>query len=338
MSENALILIGGNNLGSKWSSEEEKYLIDNWCKSDIGIIMEELNRTEDSITRKAQRLGLAKGPKDCLKKRWTTTEEKIIYEFYQLKSVNELLTYLPGRTRESIVKKAKQLGLSSENRYWSEEQVAYLEEKWGVLPVENIARKLERTKSAILLKAHKIGLREQAIANGEYLTPKYISSVLAVGVRTVYSWMDNGYLKHRKLKINSIKKYQITISNLKLFLENYQGKWNACAADIAFIKMCFTTSRDKGKNHVPEWLIRKIELDKQRKPSLCRKQWTIKEEITLSSMINRGVTCKEIAALLNRSFYSIQGKVSSKRYGQQLHNSYGNSTSTQELNQIMSLG
>lgn len=325
-------------MGSKWSSEEEKYLIDNWCQSDIRIIMEALNRTEDSITRKAQRLGLGKGPNDCLKKRWTAAEEKIIYEFYQLKTINELLTFLPGRTRESIIKKAKQLGLSSENRYWSEEEVVYLEEKWGVLPVENIAKKLERTKSAILLKAHKIGLREQAIANGEYLTPKDVSSVLAVGARTVYNWIDNGYLKHRRLKINSIKKYQISVSNLKLFLENYQEKWNACAADISFIKVCCTTSRENGKNQVPEWLIKKIELDKQKKHTLCRKQWTVKEEITLGSMINRGITFKEIAALLNRSFYSIQGKVSSKRCGQLLHNSYGNSTNIKEMNQVMSIG
>lgn len=321
---------------NKWNVQEEKYLIDNWGQADASIIMKILDRTEDSIVRKAQRLGLKthKNPNEYLKKRWSAEEENILREFYQIKPMDDLLSLLPGRTRESIIKRAKLLGLNCENRHWSEEEIMYLEEKWGVVAIDNIARKLGRTKNAILLKAHKIGLREQVIANGEYLTPKDISDVLVVGTKSVYNWMEKGYLKYRKLRINSVKKYQITIANFKLFLETYQEKWDTRVADIKFINTCFTSY--KGNTEAPEWLMSKIELDKQKKSLMSPKQWTVKEEITLKSMINRGKTYKEIAILLNRSFYSVQGKVTSKRR-EQLQNNSSISTNIKEMNQISNL-
>jgi DNA-binding CsgD family transcriptional regulator len=298
----------------RWTFEDEKYLQDNWRQADLSFIVKTLNRTENSVIKKAQRIGLdtLKAPDKHLKKKWTAAEEKILQEYYSVKPICELLGFLPDRTKDSVIKKAKQLGINSENRHWSEEEILYLEEKWGVIPVENIAKKLGRTKNGVLLKAHKIGLREQVIANGEYLTPKDIATILGAGTRTVYNWMGKGYLKYRRLKINSVKKYQITIDNFNLFLENYQDKWDSRTADIKYINSCFITGSHKGTSQTPEWLESKIKLDKQKKSQLCRKQWTVKEEATLKSMINTGKTYREIAELLDRSFYSVQGKVASR--------------------------
>lgn len=300
-------------MSNKWSLEDEKYLVNNWSTTELDIIIGVLNRSGDSIIRKAQRLGLSKDQNKLAKKKWSPEEEKVLYDFYQLKPISELLTLLPGRTRESIIKKAKQLGVNSENRYWSESEVVYLEEKWGVIPVENIARKLNRTKSSILLKAHKIGLREQVLANGEYLTPKDIATILSVGTRTIYCWMDKGLIKYRRLKINSIKKYQIKISSFAQFLEAYKEKWDSRIADIDYIKACFLTGREKGNNHTPEWLLNKIEEDKHNRHSFSRKQWTVKEKVKLKGMADSGISYRNIAALLNRSFYSIQGQMTSIR-------------------------
>jgi|GEM_PF-911736 len=323
----------------KWSQEEQSYLVENWGQVDLRVVMEVLDRSYDSIVRKAQRLGLDtdKYPKEYLTNRWTEHEESILYNFYQIKPMNELTLLLPNRTRESIIKKAKQLGLNCENRHWLEEEVTYLEEKWGVMTIENIAKKLARTKNAVLLKAHKIGLREQIIANGEYLTPKDISTILAVGTRTVYNWMDNNYLKYKRFKINSVKKYQISIDNFKLFVEEYQDKWNTRTADIKFINSCYTTCRDKTNTQLPEWLLQKIKLDKEKKLPISRKQWTVKEEIAVKSMINVGKTCKEIAQLLNRSFYSVQDKISSKRQ-EYLQSNNITSSNINEMDQISMVG
>lgn len=323
----------------KWSFEEQKYLSENWGQVELRVIMEVLDRSYDSVVRKAQRLELDsnKYPKENLTNRWSEQEENVLYSFYQVKPMNELILLLPNRTRESIIKKAKQLGLNCENRHWLTEEVTYLEEKWGVMTIENIAKKLARTKNAVLLKAHKIGLREQIIANGEYLTPKDISNILAVGTRTVYNWMDKNYLNYKKFRINSIKKYQISIDNFKLFIEEHEDKWNTRTADIKFITSCYTTFRDIASTKVPEWLQQKINVDKHKKPRGCRKQWTIKEENRVKSMINGGKTCKEIALLLNRSFYSVQDKISSKRHEYFQSNNI-TSSSLKEMDQVSIVG
>lgn len=301
---------------NKWSLQEEKYLKDNWGQATLKTIMKVLNRTEDSVVRKAQRLGLVvrKEPKEYLKKRWTDEEDKLLIEFYNIKAINELTAVLSSRTKESIIKRAKLLGLNCEKRQWTGDETTYLKEKWGLAAIEKIAKKLGRTKSAVLLKAHKIGLREQIIANGEYLTPKDISTILTVSTKTVYNWMNKGYLKYRKLKINSVKKYQISIENLIDFLKNHQEKWDTRTADVKYINVCCLTCRDKEHMNITEWLINKMEQDKKKKSVLYRKYWTVKEISSLKSMLKVGKSCKEIAVVLNRSFFSVQGKISSKNH------------------------
>lgn len=81
----------------------------------------------------------------------------------------------------------------------------------------------------------------------------------------------------------------------------------------------------------------KINVDKHKKPRGCRKQWTIKEENRVKSMINGGKTCKEIALLLNRSFYSVQDKISSKRHEYFQSNNI-TSSSLKEMDQVSIVG
>ena len=319
----------------RWSNEEEMYLIDNWDVKDISVLMKTLDRTEDSIVRKAERLGLNvhKDPNEYLRKRWSEEEDKILLELYHSVSTEELLKLLPNRTKGSIIKRAKALCINEENRRWLDEEVTYLEEKWGIISVDCIAKKLGRTKNAILLKAHKIGLREQSIANGTYLTPKDISSVLGVGTRTVYNWMKLGYLKYKRLKVNSVKKYQITTSNFKMFLESYQDKWDARNADIVFINCCFTTCRSSEASNLPNWLMDKVKLDKQKETLKLVKPWTVKEEAVLQCMINIGKTHQEIACILKRSVFSVRGKAYSKKR-EQLYDNVIIPINTNKINKI----
>lgn len=300
---------------NKWKTEEENYLKEKWGQVVLEVIMRDLGRTEDSIARKAHRLGLQtrKEPSEYLKKRWTEQEDNLLNKFYHIKPIIELEKILTGRTKESIIKRAKSLGLNSEKRHWTEEEIAYLKEKWGISPVEKIAKKLSRTKSAVLLKAHKIGLREQAIANGEYLTPKDISVILGVGTRTVYNWMEKEYLGYRRLKINSVKKYQISSYNFIKFLKEHQEKWNSRISDMNYINACCITGRVNEVVQIPEWIVQKISADKMGKPILKRKFWTVKEVNLLKTMLGGGKTKKEIAVELKRSFFSVQSKISLNR-------------------------
>ena len=52
---------------------------------------------------------------------------------------------------------------------WTEEEIEYLEESWGVVRTSGIAKKLKRTVSAVQQKAIRLGLGAQ-IRSSVYIT------------------------------------------------------------------------------------------------------------------------------------------------------------------------
>jgi DNA-binding CsgD family transcriptional regulator len=195
---------------------------------------------------------------------------------------------------------------------WTIEEEEYLMNKWGKMTVANISKKLGRSENAVLLKAHKLGLKNQVIANGTYLRPKDIADMLNIEIRNIYNWLDYGYINYRKFKIKSIKKYQITMDSFKEFLHKYQNLWNAKFADLILIKSCFincTAVSNYDDYTLPLWLEEKISKDVTLIKAKEYKSWTTKEEEKLIFLLQQGKNNKEIASILNRSIYSVQGKV-----------------------------
>ena len=76
----------------KWVREEVQYLMDSWDKESPEKIMEYLGRSEDSVMRKARRLGLNvnKAEDELLKKRWTKEEDNYIIENYGVLTAAEI--------------------------------------------------------------------------------------------------------------------------------------------------------------------------------------------------------------------------------------------------------
>lgn len=54
-------------------------------------------------------------------------------------------------------------------RNWSHIDESYLEEKWGTISVKGIAKKLNRTENAVVLKSQRMGLGAFLDA-GDYVT------------------------------------------------------------------------------------------------------------------------------------------------------------------------
>lgn len=85
---------------------------------------------------------------------------------------------------------------------WTTEQEQYLEEKWGTISVPAIAKRLNRTPNAVIVRARRLGLGP-ALANGEYIS--FHQLVLAIGYSgssdsyKVTSWIKNrGFPIHTK--------------------------------------------------------------------------------------------------------------------------------------------
>lgn len=299
-----------------WEKEEEKYLLDNWKIESLSQIMEFLGKTKDSVIRKAGRMGLdtRKAPNMLIKKKWTIDEDNYMINNYNLLSLETLMVDL-NRSRFSILKRAQCLNLTLKLRHWTENEINYLEENWGIKNIDIISKKLNRSIDAVYLKACQLSLREEILANGYFLTPKYISEILNINVRSIYNCMFNGLLKFRKYKVKSKIKYQISIECFLDFLKNNETIWDSKNADMQTIKSYYSSYNITSKNaftvniSLPNWLQSKIQEDLAKKS--CNRhnlQWTIDEDKLLYNLTKVSYSFDEIAIRLNRTPSSIKSR------------------------------
>lgn len=302
-------------MGKHWLQKEIQYLIINWNKISFDEIMEYLNRTQDSIMRKARRVGLnvCKMEDEMLKRKWSKEEDQTIIENYRVLTPVEISLRLK-RTVSAIRKRAMYLGVANKVTRWSMKEEDFLKEKWGISNLNNIAKRLNRSTNSVTLKAYQMSLREQINANGSYFTPIDVSNILNVNISTLYTWMRNGLLKNRKFRVGKKTKYQISVDDFCKFIEEYQCKWNSNEADISLIKSYFVsyficedgslTIRDDPY----KWLEEKVIRDKQEYRKLM-KPWTTNEEKVLLHMLGEGYSHREISGKLGRTMGSTKTKI-----------------------------
>lgn len=89
----------------KWSINEIEYLKEFYSKKSLHDLSKTLNRSKDSVFKKAQRLGITNKLNH-----WTLEEEGELSEFWGVFTVNEIGKTL-NRTEISVKKKAIELGL-----------------------------------------------------------------------------------------------------------------------------------------------------------------------------------------------------------------------------------
>jgi len=252
----------------KWETTEVEYLTNYWNRLCLSEFIISLDRTADSITRKARRLNLntCKKEEDKLQKNWKLEEDTYLIDNYGVISNKEISVNI-NRGYSAISKRAKVLKISNTITRWNEVDIGYLEEKWGIVSVEAIAKTLKRSRCSILIKAWHINLRNQATASGVYLTPPEVSTMTGICLSTLYSYIKKDKIKYKKFKTGNRRKYQISPISLLVYLEKYKDDWNAQDVDIPQIKSYFSSyviisGQFIVKNNIPEWFINKVIQDR----------------------------------------------------------------------------
>lgn len=299
---------------ANWTKDEIDYLYENWNNLSLNSIINYLGRSEDSIVRKARRIGLNVCKKDdeLIKKKWSNEEDQVIRNRYKQLSPSELALLL-DRSVYAVKKRAAFLCVTTKVNRWTEKEEEFLKEKWGITTVDTIAKNIKRSRNSVLLKAYQISLRDQVNANGLYFTPTEISEILNINIRTLYTWMNNGLINYKRFRVGKKIKYQISVDNFCEFIENNQNKWNANEADIDLIRSYYVSYAllDEGnlafKEESTRWLEEKVNRDKHEFRKLM-KPWTTKEEQELINMVRDGFTNQEICSRLGRTIASTKTK------------------------------
>ncbi len=238
----------------EWTEEEIEKLKKLSKTKKLSELVLELNRTASSIKSKSKKMNI---PIIMDRKPWTKEDIETlkVYVTVDKKSPKEIAE-LMGRTEDSVSLKINRLGikiLSSNKRFWTQEEEENLSDLWGSIPIEKIAKKLERTVSSVRNKAIQLNLGSQIENNYDGIKFSALSSLFNIHPETIkIGWVALGL----KYKIRYITKtsfyYYVEIVDLYEFLNNNQNIWD---------------SRSLEKNILgiePEWLKEKRKNDKDK--------------------------------------------------------------------------
>lgn len=232
---------------------------------------------------------------------WTSSEIEYLKDNWHKKKTEDIANKL-GRTYRTVYNKARQLRLGTnkahKNRPWTKEEEEFLSEYWGLYSMEHIANTLNRTATAIQVRAVRLGLGP-FLESGDYIT----LNQLMVELRgsngcsyTIQQWIDKGLpVKTKKVKGSSFK-----VVNLDDF-----WKW----AEKNRTLIDFSKLEENALGKEPDWVKeqRKADIEMRR---FKRTNWTKAEDKRLISLLKEfRWTYREIAEKLNRTEGAIKRRM-----------------------------
>lgn len=210
--------------------------------------------------------------------KWDKQEVEFLKIHWNAMSIEQIAEELK-RTYKSIYMKARTLKLGrntfQQRKNWTKEEENYLEESWGTVSKEVIAKNLDRTEEAIQLKAQKMKLGPFLEA-GDYITLNQLmneirGSYVGKGY-TVDQWIEKGLpVKTQKVKTSSFK-----IINLDDFWK--WAKKNRTLIDFSKLEPLILGEE-------PKWLKDQRKADKE-KTFFKTTPWTEQEDKKLKRKLN----------------------------------------------------
>jgi len=182
----------------------------------------------------------------------------------------------------------RKLGIRRKKQYWSESEKELLSELWGQKSVMDIARRLGRTETAILIKASRMRLGPTKSAQGK-MTANELAKALGINNnKNIYRWIQKHGLKckHKVTRIKA-KYYLIEIDEFWKWGEKNQYRFDSHKFEPMIL----------GKE--PDWMTEK------RKSNPTRSwpgRWTAKEDDMLREMFKTcNYTYQQIAGRMGRT-------------------------------------
>jgi len=144
----------------EWSEDAKERLIELSKTMTVDEIAHEFNKHSSAIRWQARILGIKLMTNGLKAKLWTEDELAQLRELIPTHTTLEVSKII-GRTEDSIVTKAKKLGLKvkTQRNWWTDEEVAKLQELAQTLTVEQIQQEINRPGNSIRAKAKELGIK-----------------------------------------------------------------------------------------------------------------------------------------------------------------------------------
>lgn len=183
-------------------------------------------------------------------------------------------------------------------RTWTPEDENYLAEKWGYASVPAIAKKLNRTENAVVVRAQRLGLGAVLMAGGYVTLNQLLATVTGRERGNTYqrkSWVENrGLPVHRK----KVRQCSFPV----VYLEEF---WEWAERNRSFLD--FSKMEPLALGWEPSWVAEQRKKD-YRACAIQRKDpWTADEDSRLKMLLSQHrYTWAELSEMLHRTTGAIQ--------------------------------
>lgn len=183
---------------------------------------------------------------------------------------------------------------------WTQEELDFLEEKWGVLSKNLIAKKLNRSLNSVIVKAVRLGLGRYINARDEITLNLLINTL---GYKNSYSWVSKKFENHNI----PIKKMKIIDKSVKMVNINEFWKWAEKNKEI----LNFADFEEGALGKEPLWVKEKRNIDKNSLNKINRNRlWTkYEEQLLISKVKSMRYTYEELSKEFNRTEGAIKSRL-----------------------------
>lgn len=144
-------------LRNRWTSEEDDFLREHYPTEGRDKCASQLpGKTPTLVKQRVKELGL----KTARKKKWSEEEEQLLRDSYA-KEGRDCVRFFPGRTKSSVINRARMMGLYTEedaSRQWSTAEDAAIREYFPLEGTGCASRLPGKSRRDVLLRAHKLGI------------------------------------------------------------------------------------------------------------------------------------------------------------------------------------
>lgn len=187
-----------------------------------------------------------------------------------------------------------------EGKNYTAEEIEYIEEKWGNVSIQSMAKHLQRTPEAVRQKALKIGLGGFLENGDRYLTKHQLFQALGLGGGgyRYFSWIQN-----RELPTHKIKRLNQTFE--VVYIDEF---WKWAEKNQSFLD--FSSFEKWSLGPEPKWVEKKRSRDFERHRNFKNSPWTKQEDEKLKKLLKEfKYSYMELSQILKRTTGAIQRRI-----------------------------
>lgn len=289
--ELGIILIFKRPIWKKWKVD---YLVDNLNKMSLAKIMKFIEVDYYQVMDKIDELGL-----EYKSNRWTSEEEDILRELapkYYIRSIAKLL----NRTEGAVATKARKMNLDyiTLERKYTEDELKFIKDNWGKIPVTDMARTLGVTRAMVQTQADLMKLPK--LGNNPYQkwTDEKLEELRQLAKTKTITELAKKYKTTNEAIQTVASRNCITLIDEKVhWTEELNDKLRELAKTMTINQIADEVGRTVGSVRTQ---LRRLGIQAQKKQEYEDSIWTEEDDAKLKELAHQKKSILEISKLMHK--------------------------------------